>query len=38
MASIFFTILPIMITFGVASWAPASKAGPVANLESCTHC
>jgi hypothetical protein len=38
MASIFFTVLPILVTFAVASFTPASKPGAVANLESCTHC
>jgi hypothetical protein len=38
MASILFTIVPVVLTFAVASFRPASKPGAVAALETCTHC
>ena len=38
MASIFFTFVPVVLTFAVAAWSPTSKPGATASLENCTHC
>jgi hypothetical protein len=38
MASILITIAPVLLTFAVAAWRPASKHGIAASLEDCTHC
>ncbi len=38
MASLLITILPVVLTFAVASFRPASKPGVVVALETCTHC
>jgi len=38
MASLLITILPVVLTFAVASFRPASKPGAAASLENCTHC
>jgi hypothetical protein len=38
MASIFFTFLPVVLTFAAASLAPVSKRGAAANLDGCAQC
>jgi hypothetical protein len=38
MASLLITILPVVLTFAVASFRPASKPGALAAIETCTHC
>jgi hypothetical protein len=38
MASILFTILPVVLTFTLASWSPNSKQAKSAPLQTCTNC
>jgi hypothetical protein len=38
MTSILFTLAPVLLTFAVATFRPASKPGTAAALESCSHC
>ena len=38
MASILFTIVPVVLTFAVASWGSKSRNGSSSNTQDCPNC
>jgi hypothetical protein len=38
MASILFTLVPVVLTFAVATWGPKSKDDTASTLQTCTNC